>query len=213
MILQKSISKLSIRWIAPVILYVTGITFCGVIWLVDIYFIVSDQNWNYYISISSPVLNYWFLCGIIFSGFCIIGFIFCIRKTSTLLTCALIISCLSIATNTVLLKKILKLGHRMEISRLEIYLQNDKIDMRSISYMRSIRYCETRYQKSVEEWNLVEDEVITPNTNLFGTYIRRLSSSNTVFDCMECGELFFGEDKKPIIETGRCPACNTPIME
>ena len=211
MILLKKTSEQSLTWVAPTILFLTGITFSGVIWLIDIFIMISSSisAANYFISMPFSYFSYWIFCVLNFTGFCVLGFILIFKRTFILLSLALIISCGSIAINTILLKKILRYGHRDYITAVEQYLQGDN------AYPHAVRINEEQYKQSVKQWNLIEKEKIKPNEDLYGIFLKRLAEFKDpiIIECWSCDGIITEDQIKKLIDTGNCPFCNNPIIE
>ncbi|MDF7801665.1 hypothetical protein P4C99_19460 [Pontiellaceae bacterium B1224] len=160
MILLKKAYSQSVSRVVLLTLFSTGITFCGVIWLIDIAAHILESG-NYLISAPSPYFNYRVLCEFIFGGFCILALILILKKESTLLALALMVSCASIAINTVLLKKISSLSHREWISTLEQLIQDEN------THIGTSIFYKQEHRQYVKLWNLVEVDKIEPNTMLY----------------------------------------------
>jgi hypothetical protein len=209
--IQRNNHKDSFEAYAPVFLFVEGLTLCIVIRLINIYGMVTSVegfHWNYLITQKYAGLNYVWLCEISLALFCILSLIFLIKAKRKLYSIALIISCLSIMSNVAFMKAAMKIGHRIRITSLEKHIQNDQ------THPNTLIYLETQYKITVESWNMVENEFIEPNTNLYGTCIRRIDKygDEAFIYCIHCHEFLEGEQLKELIETKKCPVCKRTII-
>lgn len=168
--LNKHIPKSLFGSMIPVALFVTGLAFCVVIRLINIYGMVvcSAGDLNYFISKSYIGLNYVQLCVLVFSGFIVLGLLTLIRCKGKMVSIALIVSCLSICTNVLLLKAGVRRAHMdgMMMREESILSKNDRYSRRSLFISESLK-------SSVDQWNDVEDEKYEPSVepvSIIGTW-------------------------------------------
>ena len=155
----------------PVILFVTGMVFCALIWLINIYVMATSVLAGGSCFISTPYigLSYVQLCVLVFSGFILIGALNLICSRWKLFSAALIISCISIGTNVLLLRAGLRAGHRDSIQRLEESLlsfdANDPQDP-YYKYPSRVLLNHEALALSIDQWNKIESKKITSAVDL-----------------------------------------------
>jgi hypothetical protein len=147
----------------PVVLLSTGVVFCGVIWLIHIFWMacIGTPPANYYLSMPYAGLSYISLCVLSFSGFIAVGLILLLCGKRKLFSLALIVSCLSIGTNTLVMKAILRKGHLMSMQGLvQGLLEFDSTDPNDPYYKHPsmVLFNHEVLTKDIRRWNEVEAE-------------------------------------------------------
>ena len=191
-------------------LFVTGLTFCIVIRLINIYGMVTSVSgdWNYLISKRYFGINYVWFCEISLIAFCLLGIALLFKSKKKIYSIALIVSCLSIASNVAFMKAGVRITHRNGIVLLEKNIQDPQ------AHPIALMFYERQYRKSIMYWNRVEHDKIEPNTKLYGTYLRRLKESgeDAYVYCDKCNTLIKGEQLKILIATEKCPVCKRSLV-
>ncbi len=117
----KQISKSSLGLALPVTLFAAGVVFCGVAWLINVYFIATSywESGSYYISKAFAGLSYVSFVVLISSLFAITGLLNLIHLKRKVFSVAVIISSLCVCTHTLLMKSVFRTGQEARIHNLE----------------------------------------------------------------------------------------------
>ncbi|MDF7800101.1 hypothetical protein P4C99_11550 [Pontiellaceae bacterium B1224] len=141
----------------PVFIFVAGLSFCVIIWLLNIYHISSsDVDYlNYFFCKRYAGFNYFEWCSFILLGFCFLSLLL-IPARKKIYSIALIISCLSILLNTTLLKKGARIAHAGFILRLEKAILSPDTDPYNQPWSKK------RYLFALENWRVTEGVELQP---------------------------------------------------
>ena len=157
----------------PLFLLSSGVSFCVLAWVLIISLSAAFDvaEYHYYISKSFNGISFFWISEAILSMFIILGICTIIQSKRRLYPIAMIVSCLSVATNLALDKATSRGWHEWEIEHLANHIAT-KMPYRDTNdpYFERI-YLEHkyRYTKYVDHWNEVEQEKIQPIEGIYLT--------------------------------------------
>lgn len=164
MILGKKFQKAPLLPEIVLFIFSAGISFCALIWLLTIYFMVTAEVdfLNYTICKRLAAFSYLELTSFIFIGFSMLGLLL-LPSRRKIYSAALIISCLSIAFNTATLRAIARIGHADTIQTFERLIKTSEAHPINMPRIKQ------RYGMAVDLWRELENPAYQPMEEAYWT--------------------------------------------